>query len=193
VERAADEAWWNLATSGTDETREEFVAAGKAYSELFSDADEYGKLRDLFEDLDSAESPLLRRRIEFPYRMFEERQGDEETLGRIEKLEAEANAIYASLTARLSSRSAQSSGSVPPVLDPLHPSRDFLERRLAELEIAAGERPRAGDVALPEDTGQQVRQWAGGEAVRAKEQEAFMGKLLAVGKDPRVVLEEMCS
>jgi peptidyl-dipeptidase A len=64
VERAADEAWWNLATSGTDESREEFVAAGKAYSDLFSDTDEYGKLLNLFEDLESVESPLLRRRIE---------------------------------------------------------------------------------------------------------------------------------
>jgi hypothetical protein len=94
VERAADEAWWNLATSGTNEAREEFVAAGKAYSDLFSDTDEYRKLRDLFENLDSVDSLLLRRRIEVLYRMFEERQGDEETLGRIEELEAEANAIY---------------------------------------------------------------------------------------------------
>ena len=40
------------------------------------------------------ESPLLRRRIEVLYRMFEERQGDGKTLGRIEELEAEANAVY---------------------------------------------------------------------------------------------------
>src|SRR5215216_7230763 len=32
--------------------------------------------------------------------------------------------------------------------------------RLAELEIAAGERPRAGDVALPEDTVQKVKERA---------------------------------
>ncbi|HEX5849821.1 MAG TPA: hypothetical protein VFY59_11560, partial [Rubrobacter sp.] len=50
VERAADEAWWNLATSGTDVAREEFVAAGKAYSDLFSDPDEYGRLRGLYGD-----------------------------------------------------------------------------------------------------------------------------------------------
>ena len=61
--------------------------------------------------------------------------------------------------------------------------------RLAELEIAAGERPKAGDVALPEDTGQRVREWAGGEAERENEREAFMGKLRVVGKDPRAVLE----
>ena len=94
VERAADEAWWNLATSGTEEAQEEFVGAGKEYTRLFSDRDEYGKLRSLYEDLDSLESPLLRRRVEVLYRMFEERQGDAEILGRIEELEAEANAIY---------------------------------------------------------------------------------------------------
>jgi hypothetical protein len=32
--------------------------------------------------------------------------------------------------------------------------------RLAELEIGSGERPKVGDVALPEDTGERVRQWA---------------------------------
>jgi len=61
--------------------------------------------------------------------------------------------------------------------------------RLAELEIAAGERLRAGDVALPEDTGQRVRQWTEGEAEREKQREIFMGKLQAVEKDPRAALE----
>jgi peptidyl-dipeptidase A len=94
VERAADEAWWNLATSGTDEAQQEFAAAGKAYSGLFSDPDEYRKLRGFFENLDSVEGPLLRRRVEVLYRMFEERQGDGEILDHIEEMEAEANAIY---------------------------------------------------------------------------------------------------
>ena len=94
VEKAADEAWWILATSGPEGASEEFVAAGKAYSDLFSDLDEYQELLDLFEDLDSVESPLLRRQVEVLYRMFEERPGDREILGRIEELEAEANAIY---------------------------------------------------------------------------------------------------
>ena len=63
--------------------------------------------------------------------------------------------------------------------------------RLAELEIAAGEKPRAGDVALSEDTGQRVRGWAAGEAEREKQREEFMGRLQAVGKDPSAALEEM--
>jgi hypothetical protein len=57
--------------------------------------------------------------------------------------------------------------------------------RLAELEIAAGERPRAGDVALPEDTAEKVKEWAEGEAGREKQREAFMGRLRAVGEDLR--------
>ena len=61
--------------------------------------------------------------------------------------------------------------------------------RLAELEIAAGERPKAGDVGLPEDTPRQVREWAEGEAEREKQREAFLGRLKAVGKDPRAALE----
>ena len=63
--------------------------------------------------------------------------------------------------------------------------------RLAELEIAAGERPRAGDVALPEDTRERVKGWAEDEAEREKQREAFMGRLQAVGKDPRAALETM--
>jgi hypothetical protein len=59
--------------------------------------------------------------------------------------------------------------------------------RLAELEIAVGEKPRAGDVAVPEDTGERVQGWAEGEA----EREVFMGRRQAVGKDPRAALEEV--
>ena len=94
LERAADEAWWNLATSGTDQAREEFVRAGKEYNGLFSDQNEYRDLRNLYENLDTLESPLLQRQISVLYRAFAERQGDEEILGRIEELEAEANAVY---------------------------------------------------------------------------------------------------
>ena len=60
--------------------------------------------------------------------------------------------------------------------------------RLAELEIATGERPKAGDVALPEDMRERVKQWAEDEAEREKQREAFMGKLRAVSKDPRAAL-----
>jgi peptidyl-dipeptidase A len=94
LERAADEAWWNLATSGTDEAREEFVRAGKAYNGLFSDQNEYQDLRRLYENSNVLENPLLQRQVEVLYRAFAERQGDEGILGRIEELEAEANAIY---------------------------------------------------------------------------------------------------
>ena len=63
--------------------------------------------------------------------------------------------------------------------------------RRAELEISAGEKPRAGEAALPEDTGERIREWAEGEEERDKQREAFLGKLQAVGKDPRAALEAM--
>src|SRR5215216_2007141 len=94
LERAVDEAWWNLATSGTDEAREEFVRAGKEYTGLFSDQNEYLTLRSWYENLEVLENPLLQRQVEVLYRAFAERQGDEEILGRVEELEAEANAVY---------------------------------------------------------------------------------------------------
>lgn len=58
---------------------------------------------------------------------------------------------------------------------------------LAELEIVAGERPKMGEVALPEDTGRCIEEWAVGEAKR----EAFVGKLQTVSDDPKVALKEM--
>src|SRR5215204_4677494 len=94
LERAVHEAWWNLATSGTDEAQEEFVRAGKEYNGLFSEQNEYLTLRSWYENLEVLESPLLKRQVEVLYRTFAERQGDEEILGRIEELEAEANAVY---------------------------------------------------------------------------------------------------
>jgi hypothetical protein len=63
--------------------------------------------------------------------------------------------------------------------------------RLAELEIASGVRPRAGEVALSEDTAERVKGWAEGEAEREKQREAFLGRLKAVGNDPRAALEGM--
>ena len=61
--------------------------------------------------------------------------------------------------------------------------------RLAELEIAAGERPRTGEVALSNDTAKKATEWAEDEAERKKQREAFMGRLRAVGKDPRAAMD----
>jgi len=49
--------------------------------------------------------------------------------------------------------------------------------RLAELEIAAGEKPKAGDVGLSEDTAEKAKEWAEGEAEREKEREELAGEL----------------
>jgi peptidyl-dipeptidase A len=94
LEKTVREAWWRLATTGTQEAQEELVRAGKEYNRLFAGGDEYKKIRGWYEERESLDDPLLRRQIEVIYRTFAGRQGDGETMDRIEELEARANAIY---------------------------------------------------------------------------------------------------
>jgi hypothetical protein len=46
-------------------------------------------------------------------------------------------------------------------------------------------------VALGGDISDRVNEWTEGEAEREKQREAFLGRLKAVGKDPRAALEGM--
>ncbi len=94
AEKVSSEAWWALATTGTEEAKEELVRAKMAYNRLFADEDEYELVKGWYRERHGLESSLLRRQIEILYKTFAGRQGDEETLRRIEELEAEANAIY---------------------------------------------------------------------------------------------------
>jgi peptidyl-dipeptidase A len=94
VEKASSEAWWDLATTGTGEAQEELVRTGMEYNRLFADEDEYELVKGWYERRQDLESSLLRRQVEILYKTFAGRQGDEETLRRIEELEAEANTIY---------------------------------------------------------------------------------------------------
>jgi peptidyl-dipeptidase A len=94
VEKAVGEAWWRLATTGTEEAQEEFVRAGMEYNRLFADRNEFEKVERWYEERNALESPLLRRQAEVLYLTFSGRQGEEEVLERIEELEAKANAVY---------------------------------------------------------------------------------------------------
>jgi peptidyl-dipeptidase A len=94
AEKATREAWWKLATTGTEEAQEEFVRAGIEYNRLFADRNEYEKVEGWYEERDALESPLLRRQVEVLYLTFAEHQGDQEILDRIQELEAKANAVY---------------------------------------------------------------------------------------------------
>jgi hypothetical protein len=67
--------------------------------------------------------------------------------------------------------------------------------RLAELEIAAGERLKAGDVALPEDTAEKVKEGAYGEDGKMREGKELVEELSqamrAKGHDPTPIREAM--
>ncbi len=50
--------------------------------------------------------------------------------------------------------------------------------RLAELELAAGEKPAPGDVSLPEDTPERISEWAEDEEAKAQEREELLSELV---------------
>ncbi|MGF1470993.1 MAG: M2 family metallopeptidase [Rubrobacteraceae bacterium] len=101
VEKAVGEAWWNLATTGTEDARKELVRAGNAYNQLFSERAAYEKVRGWYEGRHALENLLLRRQVEVLYLTYAGRQGDPGILERIEELEAEANATYSNHRARV--------------------------------------------------------------------------------------------
>lgn len=94
VERELGEALWDLSTTGTEEAQTCLVRAGTEYNRLFADQDEYALVVEWYGGRGSLEGSLLRRRVEVLYRAFAGRQGDEETLTRVEELEAKANAVF---------------------------------------------------------------------------------------------------
>ena len=94
AEKAAGEAWWRLATTGTEEARKELVRAGMEYTRLFADRSAYEKVARWYGERGALENTLLRRQVEVLYLTFAGHQGAEEVLGRIQELEAEANAVY---------------------------------------------------------------------------------------------------
>ena len=49
--------------------------------------------------------------------------------------------------------------------------------RLAELELAAGERPKAGDVKLPKDLSERTKRWAEREDAKVRKREELAGQL----------------
>nr|WP_273844780.1 M2 family metallopeptidase [Rubrobacter calidifluminis] len=94
LERAADEAWWRLETTGTGEARAEAVRAARAHDELFADPAAFEKIVRWYGERSSIERPVLRRQVEVLHAEFAARQGDRRLLGRVEELEAEAGAIF---------------------------------------------------------------------------------------------------
>ncbi len=67
--------------------------------------------------------------------------------------------------------------------------------RLTELELNAGERPRAGDMALPEGSLERIREWAEGQETKEREkkelEEEISRAMSAHGHDPTPIREAM--
>ncbi len=137
AEKASSEAWWNLATTGTGEAQDELVRAGMEYNRLFADKSEYKLVKGWYEGRHSLDSSILRRQVEILYKTFASRQGDERTLRRIEKLEAEANAIYSNHRGAVGDRETSENE----VREILHTSDDSdLRREAWEASKSVGRR-----------------------------------------------------
>ena len=67
--------------------------------------------------------------------------------------------------------------------------------RLAELELAAGEKPRPGDVSLPEGTEERITEWTEGEDTKVRERgelvEELSKAMKARGYDPTPIRQVM--
>lgn len=127
VEKAVSEAWWKLATTGTEEAQKELVRAGNEYNRLFSDETEYERVRGWYEERCTIENSMLRRQVEVLYLTYSGRRGDPEILERIEEFEAEANATYSNHRARVGGREVGDNE----VRDILRSSEDVALRREA--------------------------------------------------------------
>ena len=104
AERAVSEAWWNLATTGSEEARRELVRAGMAYNEVFSDPEAFRKVHGWYAERSRIPDALLRRQVEVLHGALAACQGDRKTISRIEELEAEANALYGNHRAEIGGR-----------------------------------------------------------------------------------------
>jgi peptidyl-dipeptidase A len=105
LERRIEEAWWALATTGTDEAQRELVSARNEYNRLFSDETERRRVAEWYEVRAGLGDPLLVREVEVLHRMYEAARGEEEMLERVEELEAQANAVFSNHRAELDGRS----------------------------------------------------------------------------------------
>jgi peptidyl-dipeptidase A len=94
LEKAVAEAWWRLSTEGTEEAQSEMVRAGVEYNRLFADRAEFERVASWHAGRGELDEPLLARQLEVLYRMYAAGQGDQDTMQRVEELEAEANAVY---------------------------------------------------------------------------------------------------
>lgn len=88
------EAWWRLSTEGTEEAQSELVRAGVEYNRLFADRAEFEQVASWHAGRGELDEPLLARQLEVLYRVYAAGQGDQDTMQRLEELEAEANAVY---------------------------------------------------------------------------------------------------
>ncbi|WP_162924798.1 M2 family metallopeptidase [Rubrobacter indicoceani] len=125
-EEALGKAYWNLATTGTEESQAALVEAGLAYNEVFSDPDDFETLRRWHGEREG-HGDALTRQVTVLYKTFAASQGDRETLERTQALEAQASSVYSNHRAEVDGEKIGSNR----VRDILRSSTDEALRRKA--------------------------------------------------------------
>ncbi|MGH7408333.1 MAG: M2 family metallopeptidase [Candidatus Methylomirabilales bacterium] len=104
LEKALNEAGWQLAVTGEDRWKEEVVRLGIARRSLSADPVGYRRLRDWSARLEGLADPLLARQVQRLFLEFRASQTDRETLEMLERLEAEAEQRFDTFRSTLDGR-----------------------------------------------------------------------------------------
>lgn len=126
LEEALGEAYWQLATTGSEGSQTALIEAGLAYNEAFSNGEDFATLSGWYEER-RGQKDALTRQVEVLYKTFAGSQGDRETLEKIQTSEAKASSVYSNHRAEVNGRKAGSNE----VREILRTSTDESERRAA--------------------------------------------------------------
>jgi peptidyl-dipeptidase A len=104
LEKALNEAAWQLAVTGEDRWKEEAVRLGIARRSLYADPVGYRSLQEWHAHLAGLPDPLLARQVQELFLEFRASQMDRETLEALERLEAEAEQRFDTFRSTLNGR-----------------------------------------------------------------------------------------
>lgn len=93
---AAAEAYWVLATTGSDEAQERVRVLNEQIMQRFANAEEWQQVRDWHEQRDTISDADTRRELEQLYLLYAGSQRTPEQISRIATLETDLNALYTS-------------------------------------------------------------------------------------------------
>lgn len=131
-----DLAWWNMATQGNPAAVAEWERLALATRQVFSNEADFAKARQLFEQRDELDDPMLRRQLEIVYAYFLEAQQDPAQAAAQTRLEGEVETLYNNYRGTFQGRKL-SDNELKAVLETSRDSNEVREAYLAGKEVGA--------------------------------------------------------